>query len=98
MTWRTLLLVLAVWTTSCEATAQDGKTSADVEFYFDSNVGVAFWDFPFPGASLLGGVRKVSESGLCSKLKRSLAFPTIVTGKVGWAFSALLEVLQAPSV
>ena len=63
--------------------AQDGKTSADVEFYFDSNVGVAFADFPFPGASLLGGVRKVSESGFVFEAEAGLAFPTIVTGKVG---------------
>ena len=83
MTWRTLLVALAVWTTWGEAMAQDGKTSADVEFYFDSNVGVAFADFPFPGASLLGGVRKVSVSGLVLEAEAGLAFPTIVTGKVG---------------
>ena len=83
MVWRTLLVALAAWTASCEAMAQDGKTSADVEFYFDSNVGVAFADFPFPGASLLGGVRKVSESGFVLEAQAGLAFPTIVTGKVG---------------
>ena len=83
MTWRTLLVALAVWTTSGEAMAQDGKTSAGVEFYFDSNFGVAFADFPFPGASLLGGVRKVSDSGFVLEAEAGLAFPTIVTGKVG---------------
>ena len=83
MAWRTLLVALAVWTTLGEAMAQDGKTSADVEFYFDSNVGVAFADFPFPGASLLGGVRKVSDSGFVLEAEAGLAFPTIVTGKVG---------------
>ena len=83
MAWRTLLLVLVVWSTSCEATAQDSKTSADVEFYFDSNIGVSFGDFPFPGASLLGGVRKVSESGFVFEAEAGLAFPTVATGKVG---------------
>ena len=83
MAWRILLLVLVVLSTSCEAMAQDGKTSADVEFYFDSNIGVSFGDFPFPGASLLGGVRKVSESGFVFEAEAGLAFPTVATGKVG---------------
>ena len=83
MAWKTLLVALAAWSTSCGALAQDGKISADVEFYFDSNFGVAFADFPFPGASLLGGVRKVSDSGFVLEAQAGLAFPTIVTGKVG---------------
>ena len=83
MAWRTLLLALAVWSMSCEATAQAEETAANVEFYFDSNIGVSFGDFPFPGASLLGGVRKVSESGFVFEAEAGLAFPTVATGKVG---------------
>ena len=74
MVWRTLLVALVVLTTSFEAMAQDGKTSADVEFYFDSNFGVAFADFPFPGASLLGGVRKVPDSGFVLEAQAGLPF------------------------
>ena len=76
-------MALFVWSTPCEAMAQVDKTPADVEFYFDSNIGVAFVDFPFPGASLLGGVRRVSESGFVLEAEAGLAFPAVATGKVG---------------
>jgi hypothetical protein len=83
MTWKTLIWAFVVGLTSCAAVAQAGESSANVEFYFDSNIGIAFADFPFPGASLLGGVRRVSDSGFVFEAEAGLAFPTVVTGKVG---------------
>ena len=87
MLLRTLLLVLVVWSTSCDARAQARETSPNVEFYFDSNIGIAilggFVGGPFPGASLLGGVRKVSGSGFVFEAEGGLAFPAGATGKVG---------------
>ena len=87
MLLRTLLLVLVVWSTSCDARAQARETSPNVEFYFDSNIGIAiiggFVGGPFPGASLLGGVRKVSGSGFVFEAEGGLAFPAVATGKVG---------------
>ena len=70
-----------------EEKSQAQEISPVVEFYFDSNIGIAFVgdfvDGPFPGASLLGGVRRVSESGFVFEAEAGLAFPTIATGKVG---------------
>lgn len=85
MIWRTLLLVFVAWSMSSDAEAQTGEASANVEAYFDSNLGIAFVDLgvPFPGASLLGGVRRVSASGFVLEAEGGLAFPTVVTGKVG---------------
>ena len=82
MVFRTLLLALVVCSASLESEAQEGKSSADVEYYFDSNLG---WTEPegFPGASLLGGVRKVFESGFILEAEAGLAFPTVMTGKAG---------------
>ena len=76
-------MALLAWSTAFQATAQTDETPANVEFYFDSNIGVAFVDFPFPGASLLGGMRRVSESGFVFEAEAGLAFPTVATGKVG---------------
>ena len=83
MAWRFFFLALLAWSTAFQATAQTDETPANVEFYFDSNIGVAFVDFPFPGASLLGGMRRVSESGFVFEAEAGLAFPTVATGKVG---------------
>ena len=83
MSWKTLLVVLVVWSTSLETKAQAGQTVANVEFYFDSNLGISLVDVVWPGASILGGVRKVSESGFVLEAEAGLAAPTVVTGKAG---------------
>ena len=62
--------MFVVWSIAMEEKSQAQEISPNVvEFYFDSNIGIAFVGdllMPFSRASLLGGVRRVSESGLSS--------------------------------
>ena len=67
---------------------------SETSYYFDQNVGIALVEdgFPFPGVSLLGGVRKTyptttTRNGVARTVifesEIGLALPTGVTGKVG---------------
>ena len=94
MACRFFFLVFLAWSTAFQATAQTDETSADVEFYFDSNIGVAFVDFHFlaplcweeyPGCR----IRFVFEA------EAGLAFPTVATGKVGVGLQRFEVVRQA---
>ena len=69
MSWKTLLVVLVVWSTSLETKAQAGQTVANVEFYFNSNLGISLVDVVWPGASILGECAKCQNQVSCSKLK-----------------------------
>ena len=67
--------------------SQAQEISPVVEFYFDSNIGIAFVGDLLTALFLellcLGEFGGCPSPVLSSKLKRGLAFPTIATGKVG---------------
>lgn len=56
--------------------------------YFESNIGIANIDGDiFPGTSVLFGKRfEKAESNCLLDMEIGLAFPTIVTGKIGFGF------------
>lgn len=73
-----------------ELNAQEDQPSAVgaqvPQKYLERNVGVAYmmYDFPFPGASLLWGARKLHANGKTfTDWAGGLAFPSLVTGRVG---------------
>ena len=76
-----MLLALVV----CSASLGSRRRKANLQ-QMSSIISIQTWlavSKEFPGASLLGGVRKVFESGFILEAEAGLAFPTVMTGKAG---------------
>ena len=76
---KTLLLTLLLSFVALTSTAQIDKT-----IYSEINAGVCIGTIPmFPGASSLVGVTNRYQSGIILDYQGGIAFPTLLTGKVG---------------
>ena len=72
---------------SCFAAVAQGDLQRLRQGFIDTNLGLAVWTgigTPFPGASLLGGVRTISSSDAIFEFEAGVAFPAAVTAKVGF--------------
>ena len=72
---------------SCFAAVGQGDLQRLRQGFIDTNLGLAILGeggIPFPGASLLGGVRTISSSDVILEFEAGLAFPAVATAKVGF--------------
>ena len=69
----------------CEAKAETNSFTKSNHSFIEWNVGIAHlnWGAVFPGSSVLWGQTRIFENELILEYELGLAFPTIVTGKIG---------------
>lgn len=76
-------LLILIITVASVATAKAQSISTS---YFEVNAGTAYinhLDGWFPGTSILYGIKTVNKDNLILDVQAGIAFPSIVTGKIG---------------